>query len=167
MKKKLCPECNGIKIMHVRYFCILWVSSVQIDCSMHVVYMYIKKNDIYNLLMFWILSLVWKMLLDPDPNHRMRPVTIKILERIGPRALASHIRTFADFLVYEFSTSAGGDHVNKVEIKFGQKKSFPIISGLADYFKITDASLRGINFNFLDTVWGILSWSYIHWRQFI
>ncbi|XP_072045774.1 mediator of RNA polymerase II transcription subunit 23-like [Amphiura filiformis] len=56
------------------------------------------------------LCLVWKMLLDTE---RMRPVTIKILERIGPRALASHIRTFADFLVYEFSTSAGGQHVNK------------------------------------------------------
>lgn len=36
-----------------------------------------------------------------------------MLERIGARALVAHVRTFADFLVYEFSTSAGGQQLNK------------------------------------------------------
>ncbi|TNM95059.1 hypothetical protein fugu_017818 [Takifugu bimaculatus] len=36
-----------------------------------------------------------------------------VLERIGARALVAHVRTFADFLVYEFSTSAGGQQLNK------------------------------------------------------
>lgn len=35
------------------------------------------------------------------------------MERIGARALVAHVRTFADFLVYEFSTSAGGQQLNK------------------------------------------------------
>ncbi|XP_022090298.1 mediator of RNA polymerase II transcription subunit 23-like isoform X2 [Acanthaster planci] len=58
------------------------------------------------------LCLIWKMLLENEPNH-INPVAVKVIERIGPRALSSHIRTFADFLVFEFSTSAGGQHVNK------------------------------------------------------
>ena len=37
----------------------------------------------------------------------------RVLERLGPRSLSGHLRTFADYLVYEFSTSAGGQHVNK------------------------------------------------------
>lgn len=37
----------------------------------------------------------------------------RVLERIGARALVAHVRTFADFLVYEFSTSAGGQQLNK------------------------------------------------------
>lgn len=37
----------------------------------------------------------------------------RVLERIGARALVVHVRTFADFLVYEFSTSAGGQQLNK------------------------------------------------------
>lgn len=36
-----------------------------------------------------------------------------VLQRIGARALVAHVRTFADFLVYEFSTSAGGQQLNK------------------------------------------------------
>lgn len=39
--------------------------------------------------------------------------TPRVLERIGARALVAHVRTFADFLVYEFSTSAGGQQLNK------------------------------------------------------
>lgn len=39
--------------------------------------------------------------------------TSRVLERIGARALVAHVRTFADFLVYEFSTSAGGQQLNK------------------------------------------------------
>ncbi len=37
-----------------------------------------------------------------------------MLERLGPRALSNHLRVFADYLVFEFSSSAGGAHVNKV-----------------------------------------------------
>ena len=29
----------------------------------------------------------------------------RVLERLGPRALAAHLRIFADYLVYEFSAS--------------------------------------------------------------
>lgn len=39
--------------------------------------------------------------------------TIRVLERIGARALVAHVRTFADFLVYEFSISPGGPQLNK------------------------------------------------------
>ena len=55
------------------------------------------------------------MLLENEPSH-INPVAVKVIERIGPRALSKHIRTFADFLVFEFSTSAGGQHVNKVSM---------------------------------------------------
>lgn len=40
-------------------------------------------------------------------------LSLRVLERIGARALVAHVRTFADFLVYEFSTSAGGQQLNK------------------------------------------------------
>lgn len=40
-------------------------------------------------------------------------MSLRVLERIGARALVAHVRTFADFLVYEFSTSAGGQQLNK------------------------------------------------------
>ena len=33
-----CLECNDTKIMHACYFCVFWVSSIQIGCSMRVVY---------------------------------------------------------------------------------------------------------------------------------
>lgn len=39
--------------------------------------------------------------------------SIRVLERIGARALVAHVRTFSDFLVYEFSTSPGGQQLNK------------------------------------------------------
>ena len=35
---------------------------------------------------------------------------------MGPRALSNHLRVFADYLVYEFSSSAGGTHVNRVSL---------------------------------------------------
>ncbi|KAH8032628.1 hypothetical protein HPB51_026081 [Rhipicephalus microplus] len=56
------------------------------------------------------LCLLWKMLLE---NDRISPLAYKILDRIGARALSSHLRTFADFLVFEVSNSVGGQHVNK------------------------------------------------------
>uniref|UniRef100_M3ZY67 Mediator of RNA polymerase II transcription subunit 23 n=1 Tax=Xiphophorus maculatus TaxID=8083 RepID=M3ZY67_XIPMA len=56
------------------------------------------------------LCLLWKMLLETD---RINQIGFRVLERIGARALVAHVRTFADFLVYEFSTSAGGQQLNK------------------------------------------------------
>lgn len=48
----------------------------------------------------------------PLPHPPAAP-TIRVLERIGARALVAHVRTFADFLVYEFSISPGGPQLNK------------------------------------------------------
>eukprot|EP00057_Strongylocentrotus_purpuratus_P018962 XP_011673436.1 PREDICTED: mediator of RNA polymerase II transcription subunit 23 [Strongylocentrotus purpuratus] len=59
----------------------------------------------------WTSNIIWKMLLVMD-TERITPTVVKILELIGPRGLSRHIRTFADYLVCEFSTSAGGQHVN-------------------------------------------------------
>ncbi|KAL1770137.1 mediator of RNA polymerase II transcription subunit 23 isoform X2 [Sigmodon hispidus] len=56
------------------------------------------------------LCLLWKMLLETD---HISQIGYRVLERIGARALVAHVRTFADFLVYEFSTSAGGQQLNK------------------------------------------------------
>uniref|UniRef100_A0A8C3AUN5 Mediator of RNA polymerase II transcription subunit 23 n=1 Tax=Cyclopterus lumpus TaxID=8103 RepID=A0A8C3AUN5_CYCLU len=56
------------------------------------------------------LCLLWKMLLETD---HINQIGFRVLERIGARALVAHVRTFADFLVYEFSTSAGGQQLNK------------------------------------------------------
>lgn len=56
------------------------------------------------------LCLLWKMLLDTD---HISPIAYKILERIGARALSAHLRKFCDCLVFEFSNSPGGQHVNK------------------------------------------------------
>ncbi|XP_017776006.1 PREDICTED: mediator of RNA polymerase II transcription subunit 23 [Nicrophorus vespilloides] len=56
------------------------------------------------------LCLLWKMLLETD---HISPIAYKILERIGARALSAHLRKFCDSLVFEFSNSPGGQHVNK------------------------------------------------------
>ncbi|EFA00475.1 mediator of RNA polymerase II transcription subunit 23 [Tribolium castaneum] len=56
------------------------------------------------------LCLLWKMLLETD---HITPIAYKILERIGARALSAHLRKFCDCLVFEFSNSPGGQHVNK------------------------------------------------------
>ncbi|CAL1290327.1 unnamed protein product [Larinioides sclopetarius] len=56
------------------------------------------------------LCLLWKMLLD---NDRISTIAYQILDRIGARSLSAHLRTFADFLVFEFAISAAGQHVNK------------------------------------------------------
>jgi mediator of RNA polymerase II transcription subunit 23 len=47
------------------------------------------------------------------PELSSHSLPCRVLERIGARALVAHVRTFADFLVYEFSTSAGGQQLNK------------------------------------------------------
>lgn len=56
------------------------------------------------------LCLLFKMVLDTD---RVPSIAYKVLERVGPRQLAAHVRTLCDFLVLEFSNSAGGQHVTK------------------------------------------------------
>ncbi|GAB6022180.1 Mediator of RNA polymerase II transcription subunit 23 [Chamberlinius hualienensis] len=56
------------------------------------------------------ICLLWKMLLE---NDRISPIAYKVLERVGARSLSAHMRTFADFLVFEFANSGGGQHVNK------------------------------------------------------
>ncbi|XP_063877362.1 mediator of RNA polymerase II transcription subunit 23-like [Scylla paramamosain] len=56
------------------------------------------------------LCLIFKMVLDTD---RVPNIAYKVLERVGPRQLAAHVRTLCDFLVLEFSNSAGGQHVTK------------------------------------------------------
>ncbi|XP_074597338.1 mediator complex subunit 23 [Brevipalpus obovatus] len=50
------------------------------------------------------LCLLWKMLLEDD---RIDPIAFKILDRIGAKALSSHVRTLADYLVLEFSKVRG------------------------------------------------------------
>lgn len=57
------------------------------------------------------LCLLWKMLLE---NDRINPIAYKILDRIGAKALSLHIRTFADFLVFEFANLVGGQNLNKL-----------------------------------------------------
>uniref|UniRef100_A0A1B6D9V1 Mediator of RNA polymerase II transcription subunit 23 n=1 Tax=Clastoptera arizonana TaxID=38151 RepID=A0A1B6D9V1_9HEMI len=56
------------------------------------------------------LCLLWKMIMETD---RISPIAYKILERIGARALSSHLRNFCDYIVFEFVTSGEGQHVNK------------------------------------------------------
>ena len=41
----------------------------------------------------------------------------RVLMEIGARALSTHIRVFADFLVYEVSTAVAGEHVNIVSFQ--------------------------------------------------
>ena len=56
------------------------------------------------------LCLLWKMILETDD---ISPIAYKVLERIGAKQLTSHLRSFCDFLVHEFSKSGGGGHVQK------------------------------------------------------
>jgi len=37
----------------------------------------------------------------------------RVLERLSPRAISSHLRTFADYLICEFSSSNGNQQINK------------------------------------------------------
>ncbi|XP_068610263.1 mediator of RNA polymerase II transcription subunit 23 [Brachionichthys hirsutus] len=72
------------------------------------------------------LCLLWKMLLETDHINQMG---FRVLDRIGARALVAHVRTFADFLVYEFSTSAGGQQLNKcIEILNDMVWKFNIVT---------------------------------------
>ncbi|PVD23184.1 hypothetical protein C0Q70_16447 [Pomacea canaliculata] len=47
------------------------------------------------------LSIIWKNILE---ENRIPATAFKVLDRLGPRALTSHLRKFCDFLVYELST---------------------------------------------------------------
>lgn len=58
----------------------------------------------------FFLCVLWKQLLETE---RINPVAYTCIERIGARGLGSHLRTFCDFLVYEFANSGKGQHVNK------------------------------------------------------
>ncbi|XP_014210784.1 mediator of RNA polymerase II transcription subunit 23-like isoform X2 [Copidosoma floridanum] len=57
------------------------------------------------------LCLLWKMIAETD---RINPIIYKILERIGARALSTHLRRFCDYIVFEVSSCAcDGSYVNK------------------------------------------------------
>ncbi|KAA0195993.1 hypothetical protein HAZT_HAZT000789 [Hyalella azteca] len=56
------------------------------------------------------LCLLFKMVLEQD---RVPVEAYKVLERLGPRQLMSHIRTLCDFLVLEFSNCALGQYLSK------------------------------------------------------
>lgn len=54
------------------------------------------------------ICVLWKTL---QEDNRIAPMAYKVLERLGPRALANQLRTFADYLVFEFTGM--GQQVNK------------------------------------------------------
>jgi len=56
------------------------------------------------------LCLLFKMVLDTD---RVPSEAHKVLERLGPKQLMSHVRTLCDFLVLEFSNSSLGQYLSK------------------------------------------------------
>ena len=58
------------------------------------------------------LCIIWKSLLD---DNRIMPTAYKVLERIGPRALSAHLRTFVDFLAYEFCVSGSQNFTRYLE----------------------------------------------------
>uniref|UniRef100_H2YVM4 Mediator of RNA polymerase II transcription subunit 23 n=1 Tax=Ciona savignyi TaxID=51511 RepID=H2YVM4_CIOSA len=56
----------------------------------------------------YYLCLIWKVLFeDKKPSN----TAYKVLERMGSSQLSQHVRTFSDFLVYEFSVLEGGSDV--------------------------------------------------------
>ena len=48
------------------------------------------------------LCIIWKSIQD---ENRVPSTAFKVLDRLGPRALTSHLRTFADYLVYEIASN--------------------------------------------------------------
>ena len=56
------------------------------------------------------LCIIWKNLID---DNRIPPTAYKVLERIGPRALSAHLRTFCDFLVNEFCVAGTQNYFPK------------------------------------------------------
>ena len=67
----MCSECSCTKIMHARFFRLIWVSSIQIGCSMHVLYaecMNVKcfvdqtKLSLTKSISEWNITLPWQFL---------------------------------------------------------------------------------------------------------
>lgn len=56
------------------------------------------------------ICILWKILVNNEP---LNPAVYHILDGIRLKVLSMHARTFVDYLVYEFSNSCGGQHVNK------------------------------------------------------
>lgn len=56
------------------------------------------------------LCLLFKMILE---TNAISAVAYKILERIGARALSTHLRKLCDYLVYEVTHSCHNMHINK------------------------------------------------------
>lgn len=57
------------------------------------------------------LCIIWKNMLE---EHNLPPTAYKVLDRLGPRALSSHLRTFADYMVFELNLSGvSGQNINK------------------------------------------------------
>lgn len=59
------------------------------------------------------ICVLWKMLLDSNDTDYLNPVVYRILDSIRIRTLSTHLRTFVDYLVYEFANSVAGELVNK------------------------------------------------------
>lgn len=57
------------------------------------------------------ICVLWKMLL--DNNDYLNPVVYRILDNIRIKTLSAHLRTFVDYIVFEFASSVGGQLVNK------------------------------------------------------
>ncbi|KAL5016930.1 hypothetical protein ScPMuIL_006519 [Solemya velum] len=59
------------------------------------------------------LSIIWKNLME---ESRVPHTAYKVLDRLGPRALSAHLRTFSDYLVYEFAIHGASPNVNKMKV---------------------------------------------------
>jgi len=59
------------------------------------------------------LCLLWKMIFESEDSAGISPAAYQVLERIGAKQMTAHLRTFCEYLVIEFSKSAGGGHVSK------------------------------------------------------
>lgn len=58
------------------------------------------------------LCIIWKNLL--EENRGITPIAYKVLDRLGPRSVSAHLRTFSDYIVSELNlNSAGGQHFHK------------------------------------------------------
>ncbi|KAH3697073.1 hypothetical protein DPMN_084558 [Dreissena polymorpha] len=56
------------------------------------------------------LCIIWKSLID---DNRILPIAYRVLEKIGPRVLSAHLRTFCDFIVYEFCLAGNQNYFTR------------------------------------------------------
>ncbi|WAR24242.1 MED23-like protein [Mya arenaria] len=56
------------------------------------------------------LCIIWKSLIE---DNRIQPIAYRVLERIGPRALSAHLRTFCDFIVFEFCLAGNQNYFQR------------------------------------------------------